>query len=67
MDCSDVIAFSRQNNWTSKRHYKALDVTVNQSLIPSMSMFKQFDFKVIAFVDSQALLKSYQEQMKQLT
>ena len=29
-----VIAFSRQNDWTSKCHYKALDVTVNQRIIP---------------------------------
>ena len=33
-DCSYVIAFSRQNRRTSKCHYKALDVTVDQRLIP---------------------------------
>ena len=49
MDCSYVIAFSRQNDWTSKRHYKALDVTINQCIIPSVSIFKQFDCKVILF------------------
>ena len=40
------IAFSRQNDWTSKRHYKALDVIVNQQIIPSVAIFKQFDCKV---------------------
>ena len=47
MDCSYVIAFSRQNDWTSKRHYKALDVDANQCLILSRGMFKEFDCKVI--------------------
>ena len=47
MDCSYVISFSRQNDWTSKRHYKALDVTVNQRLISSVGIFKEFDCKVI--------------------
>ena len=46
MDCSYVIAFSRQNDWTSKRHYKALYVTVNQRIIPSVGIFKEFDRKV---------------------
>ena len=27
MDCNYVIAFSRQNDWTSKCHYQALGVT----------------------------------------
>ena len=47
MDCSYVIAFSRQNDWTSKYHYKTLDVTVNQRIIPSEGIFKEFDCKVI--------------------
>ena len=47
MDCSYVIAFSRQNDWTSKRHYKALDVTVNQRIILLVGIFKEFDCKVI--------------------
>ena len=47
MDCSYVIAFSCQNDWTSKRHYKALDVTVNQRIILSVSIFKEFDRQVI--------------------
>ena len=46
MDCSYVLAFSRQNDWTSKCHYKALDVTVNQRKIPSVGIFKEFDCKV---------------------
>ena len=46
MDRSYVIAFSRQNDWTSKCHYKALDVTVNQRIIPSVGIFKEFDCKV---------------------
>ena len=47
MDCSYVIAFSRQNDWTLKRRYKALDVTANQCIIHSVGMFKEFDCKVI--------------------
>ena len=39
-------SFSRQNDWTSKCHYKALDVTVNQRIIPSVGIFKEFDCKV---------------------
>ena len=54
MDCGYVIAFSCRIDWTSKRHYKALDVTVNYCLIPSVGIFKQFDCKVMAFVDSLA-------------
>ena len=50
MDCSYVIAFFRQKDWTSKRHYKALDVTVNQCLVPSGDIFKEFDFEVKTFV-----------------
>ena len=46
MDYSYVIAFSRQNDWRSKRHYKALDVTVNQRIIPSVGIFKEIDCKV---------------------
>ena len=46
MDCNYVIAFSRQNDWTSKCHYKALDVTINQRIIPSVGIFKEFDCKV---------------------
>ena len=46
MDCSYVIAFSHQNDWTSKCHYKALDVTVNQRIIPSVGIFKEFGGKV---------------------
>ena len=66
MDCSDIIAFSHQNDWMSKHRYKALDVTVNQCLIPSVGIL-QFDCKVKAFVDNQALLESYQEQLTLLT
>ena len=40
-------SFFRQNDWTSKHHYKALDVTVNQRIIPSVGIFKEFDCKVI--------------------
>ena len=47
MDCSYVIAFSRQNDWTSKRHYKALEVTVNQRIILSVGIFKEFECIVI--------------------
>ena len=47
MDCSYFIAFSRQNDWTSKRHYKALDVTANQRIIPSVGILKEFNCKVI--------------------
>ena len=43
---SYVIAFFRQNDWTSKCHYKALDVTVNQRVIPPVGIFKDFDCKV---------------------
>ena len=57
MDCSYVIAFFRQNDWTSKRHYKAFDVTVNQCLISSVGIFKELDGKVKTFVDSLAELK----------
>ena len=67
MDCSYVIAFSCQNDWTSKRLYKALDVTVNQRIIPSVGIVKEFDCKVILFFDSLALIESYQERFKQLT
>ena len=49
MDCSYVIAFSRQNDWTSKRHYKALDITANQCIIPSVGIFKEFDCKVMFY------------------
>ena len=42
MDCSYVIAFSCQNDWTSKRHYNALDVTVNQRIILSVGIFNPF-------------------------
>ena len=40
-DCSYITAFSRHNDWTWKRHYKALDITVNQSLIPAVDIFKK--------------------------
>ena len=46
MDYSYVIAFYRQNAWTSKRHHNALDVTVNRSIIRSVIIFKEFDCKV---------------------
>ena len=67
MDCSYVVAFSNQNDWTSKRHYKVLDVTVNQCLSPNVHIFEQFDCKDKTFVDSLVLVESYQEQFKQLT
>ena len=57
MNCCCVIAFSRQNNWASKRRYKASDVTVNQCLIPLVGIFKQFNLKVKIFVDNLAELK----------
>ena len=47
MDCSYVIAFSRQNDWTTKRNYKALAIAVNQCIIPKVGIFKEFDCKVI--------------------
>ena len=46
MDCSNVIAFFRQNDWMSNCLYKALNVTVNQRIIPSVGIFKEFDCKV---------------------
>ena len=46
MDCSYVIAFSCQNDSMSKCHYKALDVTVNQRIIPSVGIFKELGCKV---------------------
>ena len=66
-DCSYDIAFPRQNDWTSKRHYKALDVTVSLCSISSVSIFKEIDCKVTAFLDCLALVESYQERFKQLT
>ena len=66
MDCSYVITFSRPNHWTSKCHCKALDVVINQRLIPSVSVFKEFDCKVKTFLYCLALVQSYQEQFKQL-
>ena len=47
-----VIVFPRQNDWTSKCHYKASNPTVNQCLIPSVGVFKEFECKVKTFVDS---------------
>ena len=67
MDYSNVIAFPRPNNWTSKRHYKAFDFTVNQCLISSVAFLKNMIVKLKVFVDSLALVQSYQEQFKQLT
>ena len=58
-------SFSRQNHWTSKYHYKALDVIVNQRLNSSVSVFKEFDCKVKTFLGGLALVESYQEQFKQ--
>ena len=59
-------SFFRQNHWTSKCLCKAQDITVNQRLIPSVSVFKEFDRKVKTFLDGLALVQSYQEQFKQL-
>ena len=67
MDCSYVRAFFRQNDWTSKYYYKAMNVTVNQCLIPSVDIFQEFDCKVKTVLDSLALVESYQEQFKQIT
>ena len=33
----------RHSFFPPKRHYKALDVTVNQRIIPSVGIFKEFD------------------------
>ena len=52
MDWSYVIVFPRQNDWTSKCHYKASNLTVNQCLILSVGVFKEFECKVKTFVDS---------------
>ena len=52
MDWSYVIVFPRQNDWTSKCHYKASNLTVNQCLILSVCVFKEFECKVKTFVDS---------------
>ena len=45
-------SFPRQNDWTSKCHYKASNLTVNQCLILSVCVFKEFECKVKTFVDS---------------
>ena len=50
MDWSYVIVFPRQNDWTSKCHYKASNLTVNQCLILSVCVFKEFECKVKTFV-----------------
>ena len=67
MDCSYVVAFSNQNDWTPKRHYKVLNVTVNQCLSAKVHIFEEFDCKDKTFVDSLVLVESYQEQFKQFT
>ena len=58
MDCSYAVVFSHQNDWTSKRYYKALDFTVNQCLTPSLGIFEECDCKVETFVDDLALVES---------
>ena len=40
-------SFFCQNDWTSKRDYKTLDVTINHCIIPSVGLFKEFDCKVL--------------------
>ena len=54
MDCSYVAAFFRQNNWTSKRHYKALDAEFEinacprQTKIASGKLFSDFAWDFLA-------------------
>ena len=36
-------SFPRKNDWTSKCHYKASNLTANQCLIPSVGVFKEFE------------------------
>ena len=64
--CRYVIAFSRQNDWISKRHCKAFNITVNKCLIPSVGIFR-VDCKVKTVVHGLAVDQSYQEQFRQLT
>ena len=45
-------SFPHQNDMTSKSHYKASNLAVNQCLIPSVRIFKEFECKVKTFVDS---------------
>ena len=44
--------FPRQNDWTSKCHYKASNLAVNQCLIPLVGVFKKFECTLKTFEDS---------------